>query len=199
MLGLSRIKVVSISVVFVLIFIMGYVLIIQPKFSLLARIKAEQITLNLSLQQSHEKLNQYKKEQTTLDNSIKDHRTTFELLSGSLNLTEILAVIIGSCQENHVAMQILAPQPVVNKDQFLLQPIRIVASGDYHSLKNWLTDLLNAKQIIAINQLSMSFKKESGLLMEMEIAIYKNASRKLNSALATRGESEKIKSEAESH
>lgn len=167
-----RIKIIFGLIVFILFVSFCYFVFISPEIKILAQSKQKHALLVASLHQRNAKLGDLKKQQTLTNASEKNSQKTLRSLGSTFYLNDFLATIISTAQKHQVNVQTLAPQAVITNNDFSLQPIHLVMSGNYYSLKSWLVDVLSAEHL-TIKQLLISFKKDSGLILDAEVEVYR--------------------------
>ena len=168
-----QVKIFMTGVLCVLIVIGGYHYIIKKMFVDLDKVKAKEKSLRTTFLEKKElavNLDAYKEQ-------IKKAKANFEILKKQLpNESEIPDLLIDMTQvglSRGLQFQQIRPGGTVSKDFYAEKSVNIRATGDYHQIAGFISDIAALPRIINVANFSLTRERdESDLTLEANTKTY---------------------------
>lgn len=173
----KRAKVVLILLASTVIFMMGYFLNIKFKIAEYERINQQKTFLITELSEKQMQMNKLKAEANQLRQmQIKDE-SILNLLSSSMELSQLLAELLRASQQTQVVVQKIEPGAVISEEKYRVQPVHLLLLGDYFQLQAYLDQIIKLPAIIGIEKFSINISSEDNqfLIFDVMIDFYKKA------------------------
>lgn len=166
-----------IAVVFVLMVGIGvYLFIIKDLAPQLARVQDEESTLRVAFENKQRKAANYDRYKEQLAEMEQSFGTMLRQLPGE---TEIPSLIVDISQTGLAAglqEKLFQPQPEIPRDFYAEKPIKIILSGGYHEIANFVSGVAALPRIVTLHDISISPESKETfdqLSMEVTAKIYR--------------------------
>lgn len=170
-------RVGAIVLVFVVVVGIGvYLTIIKDRAPQLARAQEEETTLKVAFENKQRKAANYDRYKEQLAEMEQSFGTMLRQLPGE---TEIPSLIVDISQTGLAAglqEKLFQPQAEIPMDFYAEKPIKIVLSGGYHEIANFVSGVASLPRIVTLHNISITpANKESfdELSMEVTAKIYR--------------------------
>ena len=180
-------RVAVIALVFVIVVGIGvYLTIIKDRAPQLARAEQEEQTLRVAFENKQRKAANYDAYKAQLAEMQQSFGTMLRQLPGE---TEIPSLIVDISQTGLAAglqEKLFQPQAEIPKDFYAEKPIKIILSGGYHEIANFVSGVAALPRIVTLHDISITPETKDSydqLSMEVTAKIY----RYLEQGAATQG------------
>lgn len=170
-------RMAAIALVFVIVLGIGiYLTIIKDRAPQLARAVEEEETLKVAFENKQRKAANYDAYKEQLAKMEESFGTMLRQLPGE---TEIPSLIVDISQTGLAAglqEKLFQPQAEVPKDFYAEKPIKIVLSGGYHEIANFVSGVAALPRIVTLHDISITPESEGSydnLQMEVTAKIYR--------------------------
>lgn len=166
----------AIALVFVIVLGIGiYLTIIKDRAPQLARAQEEEQTLKVAFENKQRKAANYDAYKEQLAKMEQSFGTMLRQLPGE---TEIPSLIVDISQTGLAAglqEKLFQPQAEVPKDFYAEKPIKIILSGGYHEIANFVSGVAALPRIVTLHDISITPESEDydNLSMEVTAKIYR--------------------------
>lgn len=159
---------------FFIILLLAYLLLIKPRMVQLASVQKQQGDLKISYQRQQgmaSKLSAYQEELKSMQ--VMENSLLAQLTSVS-ELSSLIAVIAKLGAQNGLEMNLLKPAPETKQELYIVMPINISVTGDYHHLALFLSQIAALKKIVTLDDISIqSVATSTTLLMKLRATAYR--------------------------
>lgn len=156
-------RVAVIAIVFAVVVGLGiYWFIVEDKAPLLARHKAEEVTLRDVFENKQRKAANHDKYKVQLDQMVQSFGTMLRQLPGE---TEIPSLIVDISQTGLAAglqEKLFQPQPEIRKDFYAEKPINITLSGGYHEIARFVSGVAALPRIVTLHDINITPESADG-------------------------------------
>lgn len=170
-------RVAVIALVFVIVLGIGvYLTIIKDRAPRLARAEQEEQTLRVAFESKQRKAANYDAYKAQLAEIEQSFGTMLRQLPGE---TEIPSLIVDISQTGLAAglqEKLFAPQAEIPKDFYAEKPIKIILSGGYHEIANFVSGVAALPRIVTLHDISITPETKDSydqLSMEVTAKIYR--------------------------
>ncbi|HEX7062815.1 MAG TPA: type 4a pilus biogenesis protein PilO [Woeseiaceae bacterium] len=170
-------RVAVIALVFVIVTgVLIWYLIVQDRAPQLARAEQEEQTLRVAFENKQKKAANYDRYKEQLAEMQQSFGTMLRQLPGE---TEIPALIVDISQTGLAAglqEKLFQPQGEVTKDFYAEKPIKIILSGGYHEIANFVSGVAALPRIVTLHDISITLAdkdKYDELTMEVTAKVYR--------------------------
>ena len=170
-------RVAVIALVFVIVVGIGvYLTIIKDRAPQLARAEQEEQTLRVAFESKQRKAANYDAYKAQLAEMQQSFGTMLRQLPGE---TEIPSLIVDISQTGLAAglqEKLFQPQAEIPKDFYAEKPIKIILSGGYHEIANFVSGVAALPRIVTLHDISITPETRDSydqLSMEVTAKIYR--------------------------
>lgn len=170
-------RVAVIALVFVIVLGIGvYLTIIKDRAPQLERAEQEEQTLRVAFESKQRKAANYDAYKAQLAEIEQSFGTMLRQLPGE---TEIPSLIVDISQTGLAAglqEKLFAPQAEIPKDFYAEKPIKIILSGGYHEIANFVSGVAALPRIVTLHNISITPETKDSydqLSMEVTAKIYR--------------------------
>jgi type IV pilus assembly protein PilO len=170
-------RVAVIALVFVIVLGIGvYLTIIKDRAPQLERAEQEEQTLRVAFESKQRKAANYDAYKAQLAEIEQSFGTMLRQLPGE---TEIPSLIVDISQTGLAAglqEKLFAPQAEIPKDFYAEKPIKIILSGGYHEIANFVSGVAALPRIVTLHDISITPETKDSydrLSMEVTAKIYR--------------------------
>lgn len=170
-------RVAAIALVFVIVVGIGvYLTIVKDRAPQLERAEQEEQTLHVAFENKQRKAANYDRYKEQLAEMQQSFGTMLRQLPGE---TEIQSLIVDISQTGLAAglqEKLFQPQAEVQKDFYAEKPIKIILSGGYHEIANFVSGVAALPRIVTLHDISITPSSKDSydeLSMEVTAKIYR--------------------------
>ncbi len=170
-------RVAVIAIVFVAVLGIGvWLTIVKDRAPQLARAEQEEQTLRVAFENKQRKAANYDAYKAQLAEMEQSFGTMLRQLPGE---TEIPSLIVDISQTGLAAglqEKLFQPQPEIPKDFYAEKPIKIILSGGYHEIANFVSGVAALPRIVTLHNISITPETKDSydrLSMEVTAKIYR--------------------------
>ena len=170
-------RVAVIALVFVIVLGIGvYLTIVKDRAPQLARAEQEEQTLRVAFESKQRKAANYDAYKAQLAEMQQSFGTMLRQLPGE---TEIPSLIVDISQTGLAAglqEKLFQPQAEIPKDFYAEKPIKIILSGGYHEIANFVSGVAALPRIVTLHDISITPETKDSydqLSMEVTAKIYR--------------------------
>lgn len=170
-------RVAAIALVFVIVVGIGvYLTIVKDRAPQLERAEQEEQTLHVAFENKQRKAANYDRYKEQLAEMQQSFGTMLRQLPGE---TEIQSLIVDISQTGLAAglqEKLFQPQAEVQKDFYAEKPIKIILSGGYHEIANFVSGVAALPRIVTLHDISITPENKDSydeLSMEVTAKIYR--------------------------
>jgi type IV pilus assembly protein PilO len=170
-------RVAVIALVFVIVLGIGvYLTIVKDRAPQLERAEQEEQTLRVAFESKQRKAANYDAYKAQLAEIEQSFGTMLRQLPGE---TEIPSLIVDISQTGLAAglqEKLFAPQAEIPKDFYAEKPIKIILSGGYHEIANFVSGVAALPRIVTLHDISITPETKDSydrLSMEVTAKIYR--------------------------
>ena len=170
-------RVAVIAIVFVAVLGIGvWLTIVKDRAPQLAKAEQEEQTLRVAFENKQRKAANYDAYKAQLAEMEQSFGTMLRQLPGE---TEIPSLIVDISQTGLAAglqEKLFQPQPEIPKDFYAEKPIKIILSGGYHEIANFVSGVAALPRIVTLHNISITPESKDSydrLSMEVTAKIYR--------------------------
>jgi type IV pilus assembly protein PilO len=162
------IRIIALIATFVFTLILGYLLLIKPRLTMLHNLEKQQGDLKSRYQTQYQQaavLPQYEEQLTNMQKTVA---TLSRQLTTTKEIPQLIDAISKLALANNIEVNLIKQEIV--RDSYMTMPIYVVVTGDYHHLASFTGQLSILQKIItfddfAIATLNCKTKNDSGLAL----------------------------------
>jgi type IV pilus assembly protein PilO len=149
------VRILASSLFFILILFLGYFFVIQGEFLGLKMKIQQEADLRQQYQFSHDKLLKFSRYEKEIVEMEKKYTPLLSQVPKNPNVTEFLAAVSKLGVDSGLKFEIFDPLPEQPKDFYTILPFRIVVTGDYHQIANFMVRLAKLDRLVTFEIFSV--------------------------------------------
>jgi len=158
-----------------LIWLLGYRLVVAPSLDTLASVQRQETSLKLEFEQKAAMAAKIRSHRDGMEGTSRAVGDMLGELPAESEVAGLLEDISRTGQENGLNLQYFKPEPELHKGYYAEQPIRIGVEGNYHQFGHFISDLAALPRIVTMEGIHITRAKQGAgksLVMELVVRTY---------------------------
>ncbi len=162
--------VMALVVMAVLVFVWG--LLIAPSYQRLNAAQSQEATLIAQYHDTHRQVQAYEVSRLAMMAEQNKRQAKLDALPKSAPMTQIVGMLNTKAQLQGVSVVSATVQAVSEQAYFDERAIQVVATGSYHQLGQWLTDVANSGYLLGLRDFELRYDSSTQLRLNAQMIAY---------------------------
>lgn len=162
--------VIALVMMAVLVFVWG--LLIAPSYQRLNAAQSQEATLIAQYHDTHRQVQAYEVSRLAMMAEQNKRQAKLDALPKSAPMTQIVGMLNTKAQLQGVSVVSATVQAVSEQAHFDERAIQVVATGSYHQLGQWLTDVANSGYLLGLRDFELRYDSSTQLRLNAQMIAY---------------------------
>ncbi len=167
-----QVQMVIMALVVLAVLVFAWGLLIMPSYQRLNAAQSQETTLIAQYQQTYQQAQAFEASRLAMMDEQAKRQAKLDALPKSAPMTQIVGMLNTKAQMHGVSIDSATVQAVSEQTHFDERTIQVVATGSYHQLGQWLTDVANSGYVLSLRDFDLRYESSDRLRISAMLIAY---------------------------